>query len=335
VRRQYPAAGYTAGRGVSMTGAINVEKPRLSKKSFGERLLKNIKVNWELYLFCIPGLVLLIIFYYTPMYDGVAMAFKDYMPSKGVAGSEWVGLKNFKRLFNTYNFWQYLKNTLTLSLYSLIAGFPLPIIFALMINEVRNKRFKKIIQTISYAPNFISTVVLVGMINLFFSPVGIVNNIIRGIGFEEVQFFMDSSYFPHLYVWSGIWQSLGFNSIIYIAALSNIDPQLCEAAIIDGASKLKRIWYIDLPGIVPTAVILLILSVGSIMGVAFEKILLMQSPLNLEVSEVISTYVYKVGIVSARYSFSAAVGIFNSVVNFILLIIVNFVAGKLSETKLW
>lgn len=318
-----------------MIDVANIKKQGVFDKGFRERLLKNIKINWELYLFCIPGLVLLIIFYYTPMYDGIVMAFKDYIPSKGIRGSEWVGMKNFNRLFSSYNFWKYLKNTLTLSIYSLVAGFPLPIVFALMLNEVKNKWFKKITQTISYAPNFISTVVIVGMINLFFSPVGIVNNIIELLGFEQVQFFMNASYFPHLYVWSGIWQSLGFSSIIYIAALSNIDPQLCEAAIMDGASKIKRIIYIELPGIAPTAVILLILSIGSIMGVAFEKILLMQSPLNLELSEVIATYVYKVGIVSARFSFSAAVGIFNSVVNFVLLVIVNFAAGKLSETKLW
>lgn len=313
----------------------NIEKPGTSERAHGSRLLRNIRVNWELYIFCIPGLVLLILFYYTPMYDGIVMAFKDYLPSKGISGSAWVGLKNFNRLFGSYNFWLYLKNTLTLSLYSLVAGFPLPIIFALMINEAKKLAFKKVVQTISYAPNFISTVVLVGMLNLFFSPVGIVNNLAQALGFEPVQFFMNASYFPHLYVWSGIWQSLGFNSIIYIAALSNIDPQLCEAAIIDGASRLKRIWYIDLPGIAPTAVILLILSIGSIMGVAFEKILLMQNPLNLEISEVIATYVYKVGIVSARFSFSAAVGIFNSVVNFILLILVNFIVGRISDTKLW
>lgn len=304
-------------------------------RTFGNRLRRNLGRNWELCLFCIPGLALLFIFYYVPMYDGILMSFKDYKPRLGVGGSPWIGMKNFILFFSSYNFRIYLFNTLRLSFYSLVAGFPLPIVFAVMVNELMHRWFKKTVQMISYAPNFISTVVIVGMMNLFFANNGLVNTILQNLGLGTHQFGIKSVEFVHMYVWSGIWQSLGFSTIVYIAALSNVDVQQIEAARIDGATKLQRIWHIELPVLLPTATILLLFALGSLMGSGVEKILLMQTPLNLDYSEVIATYVYKVGLLNSKYSFSAAVGLFNSIANFILLTAVNFVAKRVGETSLW
>jgi putative aldouronate transport system permease protein len=267
---------------------------------------------------------------------GVLVAFKDYSLRKGIWGSEWVGLKYFNQLFNTPVFLSILKNTLVLSFYSIMAGFPFPIILALSYNELTNQRLKKSIQTIAFAPFFISTVVIVGILFQIFSyRYGVVNSIINILGFGSVNFLGETSFFCHAYVWSGIWQSAGYNSIIYIAALSAIDVALYEAALIDGASKFQKMWYIDLPGIMPTIVITLILSTGNILNVGFEKIFLMQNPLNYGASEVISTYVYKTGIKQAQFSFATAVGLFNSIVNCIVLLLVNWFASRIGETSLF
>jgi len=267
---------------------------------------------------------------------GVQIAFKNYNVAKGITASPWVGFYHFDRFFRSYHFWPLLQNTLGLSLYNLIASFPAPIILALLINEVHNTKFKRIVQTITYAPHFLSTVVLVGMLTTFLSPkVGIVNNLIEALGGERIYFMAEPAWFKHMYVWSGVWQHMGWNAIIYLAALTTIGPELHEAAIIDGANKLQRIWHINIPGILPTAVILLILNLGQVMNVGFEKVFLMQNDLNMKASDVISTYVYRTGLLGAQYSFSTAVGLFNSVINFVLIIIVNTISRKITEVALW
>lgn len=296
---------------------------------------KDMRKNWQLYLFLVIPAALFFIFNYVPMY-GVLMAFEDYMPGKGILGSEWVGFYHFRRFFNSPSFWLLIKNTLQISFYGLVFGFPVPILFALMLNEVKRKRYKAFVQTVSYAPHFISCVVMVGMITAFLSPSsGIVNNLIQKLGGNAVSFMAEPDYFKPIYVITGIWQELGWSAVIYLAALSGIDQQLQEAARIDGAGRLRIIWHINLPAILPAIVITLIMSVGGIMNVGFEKALLMQNDLNQESSEIISTYVYKAGLMGAQFSFGTAVGLFNSVVNFLLLAAVNFTAGKLNETKLW
>lgn len=291
--------------------------------------------NYQLYLFILPSLLYILVFYYWPMY-GVQMAFRDFVPSKGFWGSDWVGLDHFIRFFKSYYFERTMRNTVYISLYSLVAGFPFPIILALMLNEVKAKAYKKVVQTVTYAPNFISTVVMVGMIFIFLNPsTGIVNILIKLVGMQPVEFMSSPALFTHIYVWTGIWQNTGFSSVIYFAALASVDPEQHEAATIDGASRLQRLWYINLPVLIPIATILLILSAGNIMSVGFEKVFLLQNTLNMEASEVISTYVYKVGLINAEYSFSAAVGLFNSVINALLLVVVNTFARKLSDTSLW
>ncbi|NOU98252.1 ABC transporter permease subunit [Paenibacillus sp. LMG 31456] len=297
--------------------------------------LKSFLKNWELYVIISPVIAFYIIFEYIPMY-GVQIAFKNFVATKGIWGSSWVGFDHFERFFNSYFFWRLIKNTLGLSLLQLAFGFPIPILLALMINEVRLKLFKRFVQTVTYAPHFLSTVVLVGMIVIFVSPQsGIVNQIIVLFGGEPISFMTQPEWFKSMYVASGVWQQMGWSSIIYLAALAGIDPQLHEAAKVDGASRLQRIWNVNLPGIMPTIVILLILNMGSIMSIGFEKVYLMQNDLNMDSSDVISTYVYRTGIIQAQYSFSAAVGLFNSVINMILLVVVNLIAKRLNETSLW
>lgn len=289
-----------------------------------------------LYIFLLPAVIMVAIFCYAPMY-GVLMAFQNYSPSKGILGSPWVGFEWFERFFNMPRFWQILGNTLTLSVYSLIVGFPIPIILAVLINSVESNRFRRVTQTVTYMPHFISTVVLVGMITVFLSPrSGFLNHMLEMFGAAEDTYYMGvAEYFPHIYVWSGVWQDMGWNSIVYLAALTGVDQALHEAAQVDGATKLQRIWHIDLPAIIPTMVILLILNVGSIMSVGYEKVFLMQNDLNIMSSEVISTYVYKIGLTQQQFSYSAAIGLFNNVINFILLITVNKISAKLSGSSLW
>ena len=300
------------------------------------------KNNWQLYAFLLPLSSFNIPpakFAYIPM-GGIVLAFKDYDFTKGIFGSPWVGFENFERFFSAYNFWPLLWNTISLSLYGLIAGFPFPIILALILNAFPCLKFKKVVQTVSYMPHFISTVVMVGMLMQLFNPrtgaFGVIYQIITG-GQMMTDWFGEPGAFQHLYVWSGIWQGIGWGSIIYIAALSGVDESLHEAAIIDGASRFQRVIYIDIPCILPTMVIMLILNAGSIMNVGFEKTYLMQNSLNISRSEVISTYVYKVGMVigTGDYPYSTAIGLFNSVINFIMLILVNSISKRLTESSLW
>lgn len=294
-----------------------------------------MKENYVLYLFLLPALIYVAVFCYAPLY-GIQIAFKNFSAYKGIWDSPWIGFQHFTTFFSSYRFSLLVKNTLVLSIYSLIAGFPAPIILALMINYIKNTHFKKWTQTLTYAPHFISTVVLVGMLNMFLSPTsGFVNTFLKSIGLNSIYFFGEASLFKHVYVWSGIWQSSGWGAIIYIAALAGVSPELHEAAIIDGATKLRRVWHIDIPALMPTAIILLIMNAGSVMSVGFEKAFLMQTDLNLNASEIISTYVYKVGLQNAEYSYSTAIGLFNNVINLVILILVNQMAKHFSETSLW
>lgn len=296
--------------------------------------LQNIQRTWQLYIILLPALAGLLLFSYGPMY-GVLLAFKEYSPLSGIIGSPWVGMRHFNRFFRSPFFNQIIRNTLYLSLYGLFVGFPLPVLLALGLNQVRSIRFKKTVQTVTYAPYFISTVVLVGIINIVFAETGFINQCIKMMGKDSVLFMGAAKYWRHIYVWSGIWQGMGWSAIIYIAALSGVDPVLYEAAIIDGATKLQRIIFIDLPSIAPTIVITFILSAGSIMSIGFEKAFLMQNPLNTSVSEIIPTYVYKVGLLSGEYGFSTAVGLFNSVINCVLLLTVNKIARKFGQSSIW
>jgi len=290
-----------------------------------------------LYLILLVPLTYFIIFRYLPMY-GAQIAFKDFNAVKGIFGSPWVGFKHFLRFFNSPQFRRVLRNTIGISVYQLAAGFPVPILLALALNNCEFRRFKKFTQMITYAPHFISTVVMVGIIIQFLSPrFGIVNMFIQLIGFEPVSFMGERQLFKTIYVFSGIWQNAGWDSIIYLAALSGIDPTLHEAAIVDGATKFQRNIYIDIRGILPTAIILLILNTGRIMNVGFQKVFLMQNALNLQASEVITTYVYKLGIASSmpNYSYAASIGLFNSLVNLFLIVSVNFLAKRTGESSLW
>jgi putative aldouronate transport system permease protein len=296
---------------------------------------KGIKRHWQLYLLIIAPMAYILIFKYIPMY-GAQIAFRDYSVIKGFSGSQFVGLKHFQSFFQSPNFWLLIKNTLGISLYSLAVGFPAPIILALALNEIKNAKFKKTVQMVTFAPYFISTVVMVSMIIIFLSPrLGFVDYIVRGLGFESINFMGSPDYFKSIYVFSNVWQGIGYGAVIYLAALAGINPELYEAAKVDGASRFQKMLNVDLPGIAPAAIVLLILNVGQIMNVGFEKIYLMQNPLNVSTSEVISTYVYKMGLLGANFSFSSAVDLFNSVINLILLITVNSIAKRISESSLW
>lgn len=296
---------------------------------------KQFRDHYELYLFLLPAVAAVFVFRYVPMY-GVQIAFKDFSAVRGIVGSPWSGLKYFERFFNSFQFELVLRNTIVLSLYQLVAGFPTPLLFALLLNQLRNARYKRIVQTVTYAPHFISTVVMVGMLFLFLSPTsGLVNAVRRAVGQQPIFFMADAGWFRHLFVLSGIWQHFGWGSIIYLAALSSVDPSLHESAIIDGASRAQRIVHIDLPSVIPTAVVLLILQMGRIMDIAFEKVLLMQTPLNVDTAEVIATYVYKVGLLNSQFSYAAAIGLFNSLINVVLIVTVNSIARRVGQTSLW
>lgn len=304
-----------------------------------DKLLKRIKSNWQLYAMLVLPVVYIIIFNYVPML-GVQIAFKKYSATGGIWGSTWVGLKNFEKFFSYYNFGKILKNTIVLSVYHLYASFPLSVIFALALNLVRNKFYKKTVQTITYMTHFISTVVLVGMMMQFFNTrIGIFPRIMQSLGFEVFDVFGSPTAFPHLYVWSDVWKNMGWGSIIYLSALSSVDPELHEAAIIDGASRAKRVWYIDVPSILPTIIVMLILNMGKIMSIGFEKVYMMQNDLNIRASEIISTYTYKVGLGSdfgvSDFSYGTAISLFNSVINITLLCTVNAISKRVSETSLW
>ena len=301
------------------------------------RSVRRITRNWGLYLLLLPSLVLLVMFAYKPMY-GIIIAFKDYKNSLGIMGSPWSDplFKNFMRFFNSFQCEATIRNTLWLSLYSMLAGFPIPIMLALMINQITAKRFRKGFQTILYLPHFISTVVMVGLLLIWLSPsTGLIGTIYRIFGKEAPNLLGMASAFPSLYVWSDVWQHAGWDSIIFLAALSSIDPTLYEAATVDGASRWQKLCYIDLPLILPTACIMLILRAGNLMNVGFEKVFLMQNDLNMQTSEVIATYVYKMGLKNNQYAVSTAVNLFNNVINFVLLVLVNGVTRKLGDTSLW
>ena len=303
-----------------------------------KQIKRSIRKNWQLYLFLLLPVAYIIIFKYVPM-GGVVIAFKDFKMRKGIWGSDWVAFDNFIRFFKTYQFTKVIKNTLILSLYSLVAGFPIPIIFALMMNCVKNEKIKKTVQSITCLPHFISTVVMVGIIFQLFNPRnGLYGVIVEAItGSFPTDINASPNGFRHLYIWSGVWKGFGWGSIIYTAALAGVDPTYHEAAQIDGATRLQRIWHIDLPAIAPTIITMLILRVGDIMSVGFEKVYLMQNGMNLAASEIISTYEYQVGLAGSatNFSYAAAIGLFNSVINLIMIIIVNKAAKKFSGTSLW
>ncbi|MEK3885664.1 ABC transporter permease subunit [Paenibacillus sp. PL2-23] len=291
--------------------------------------------NYELYLFLLPAIIYFIVFQYAPMY-GVQIAFREFIASKGIWDSPWVGFTHFERFFNSYQFWPVIKNTIGISLYELAVKFPIPIITALLLNQLVFTRYKRFIQTITYAPHFISAVVIAGMIYLFLSPRnGLVNQLLAAFGLEKIFFLAEASWFKSIFIFSGVWQETGWSMIIYLAALTAVNPELHEAAVMDGASKIKRIFHVDIPSIMPTIMILLILNIGSFMTVGFEKVYLLQNSLNQPASEIIQTYVYKTGLLGAQFSYSAAIGLFNSVVNCMLLLLFNYVAKRIGQTSLW
>ncbi|MEA4890647.1 MAG: ABC transporter permease subunit [Clostridiaceae bacterium] len=288
----------------------------------------------QYYYLLLPAFIYVLIFCYGPMY-GLQIAFKNYKMSLGVVKSPWVGLRNFSDFFSSYYFWTLMKNTFVLSFSMLLFSFPVPILVALIINEL-NKRYKRLVQTVLYAPHFISTVVLVGMINIIFSPsMGIINTFLNNLGIASFYFLGSPNCFRPLYIGSGIWQNMGWNAIVYIAALASVNPSLHEAAEIDGATRLQRMIYINLHCIMPTIIILLIMEMGRVATISYEKVYLMQNELNLSVSEVIPTYVYKRGIVNNNYSFATAVGLFNNLINVTMLLMANLISKKFSETSLF
>ncbi len=307
----------------------------ISKQKAKKGFVYEMKKNWQLYLLVMPALLYLIIFAYKPM-GGILMAFQDYKMKKGIWGSEWVGFDNFRRLFSSYWFPISLKNTVTISLLNLVLSFPAPIIIALVFNELKEGKTKKMVQTIAYAPHFISTVVICGMLTMFLNPnYGIVNKLLNLVGLESFYFLADPGAFKWVYVLSGIWQGAGWGAIIYLSALSSVDKEQLEAAEIDGANRFQKVVFINFPVLIPTITINLVLQCGSILGMGYEKVYLLQNSLNLSGSEILSTYIYKVGLIDNDYSFSTAAGLFNNVVNVILLVIVNKIAKKLGETSLW
>jgi len=318
----------------SETGRVGAVNQRQAPRAGTWRRIRNC---WQLYLMLLLPVVYLLIFHYWPMY-GIQIAFRNYNVVDGISGSPWVGLTHFERFIGSYMFWPVIRNTIILHSYELLATFPLPIVLAMALNQVRLQWFKRSVQMITYAPHFISTVVIVGMLVVLLDPrTGLLNNFLALFGVEPLDLLGNPDYFRHIYVWSGAWQNLGFAAIIYLATLSSIDPQLHEAAVVDGASRIKRMWHIDLPGIMPVAVILLILNIGSILSIGFEKVLLMQNSLNLSASEVIDTYVYKVGLAAPlpQFSYAAAIGLFRSVVGLILLVLANQIARKFAKSSLW
>lgn len=297
--------------------------------------VKRIKRHWQLYLIFLLPLAHTILFKYMPMY-GITLAFKEFNPLLGIMGSPWVGMKYMNQFFASPYSLTIIGNTLKISVYALLAGFPIPILLAIALNEVSAKRFKKTVQMVTYAPYFISTVVLVGIIlQITDLRNGIINNLIKALGGSAINFMGRADLFTSIYVWSGVWQSAGYSSIIFLAALAGVNPELHEAAIVDGANRIQRIFNIDIPAIKSTIVILLILNLGNILGVGFEKIFLMQNNINLSASEVISTYVYKVGLQQANYSFSTAVNLFNTLASFIMVVLSNYTAKRVTGSSMW
>lgn len=296
---------------------------------------KRMRVRYELYLMLAIPLLWYVLFKYVPMY-GITIAFKDFSATKGILGSPWAGLKHFERFFSSAYFWELLWNTLSLSLFQLLVSFPVPILLALLVNEIRHRWLQKLLQNTTYIPHFLSLVVLVGMMNIFLHPVtGKVNQIIAMLGMDPIDFMKKAEWFQTVFVMSGVWQHMGWGSIIYLAALSGIDPTLYEAAKIDGATRLQRVMHVSIPGIMPTVIILFILQIGQLMDVGFEKALLMQNPVNASKSDILPTFVYKNGIQGGQFSYTAAAGLFNAVIDFTLLVLVNWYARKKTDSSLW
>lgn len=296
---------------------------------------RSLRRHWQLYLLILVPVLYFVIFKYIPMSNAV-IAFKDYNVIDGVWGSPWTGVEHFERFFSNPIFWTLLGNTFLLSAYVVLASFPFPIILALALNEVRLRFFKRTVQMVTYAPYFISTVVVISMTILFLSPrLGLASDVTSFFGLGTIDFLGNPDYFRHIYVATDIWQTMGYSAVIYMAALSSIDPALYEAAKVDGANRLQKIWHVDLPGIMPTAVTILILGVGNVMAIGFEKAFLLQNSLNLSRSEIIPTYVYKVGLLNADFSQAAAIGLINGVINLVLLLGVNSLAKRLTGTGLW
>ena len=307
----------------------------MKQNNLKRTLRKSMNKYWDLYLLLIPVLAYFIIFKYLPMY-GIQIAFRDYVPRKGFSGSNFVGLKHFTRFFSSYNCWTIILNTIYLSFLNLLFNFPLPILLALLLNEMRIKWAAKTLQMVTYAPHFLSTVVVCGMVASFTAPsTGVVNAIIKSMGGTPIYFMTKNEWFRPLYIISDVWKNMGWNSIIFLSALAAIDPALYEAASIDGATRFKQMIYVTLPSIVPTISIMLILNCGKVMNVGFEKVFLLQTDLNLDVSEVISTMVYRQGILNSKFSYASAIDLFNSVINLILLVSVNSISKRVSEVGLW
>jgi len=298
------------------------------------KIKKDFIRNRTVYLLFLPVLAYYIIFNYIPLF-GLTLAFKDYTPSKGIFNSPWIGFDNFRRFFNSIYFGRTVRNTITISLMEIIFGFPAPIIFALLLNEIQNKYFKRIIQTITYLPHFISTMVICGMILDFCLKDGLINDIIVLLGGERINLLMEAKYFRPIYVASGIWQNVGWGSIVYLSALTSIDTEQYEAAYIDGANRFQQVIHITLPGILPTIIVLFIMKIGGLMSVGFEKIFLLYNPTTYEVADVISTFIYRKGLVDFDYSFSTAVGLFNSVINITLVYFANALSKRVNEYSLW
>jgi len=315
----------------------NIETGVAVKKKRRYGYFSDLRKNWQLYVMILVPLLYILTFKYYPMY-GARIAFCNFVPRKGFSGSEWVGLKHFADFINSPQFLILIRNTLALSVYTLVLSIPFPIILAICLHYLTNRKFKKVVQMSTYLPHFLSTVIIVSMIHLIFNTQsGVVNNIMFLMSGKKINFMGLSRYFRSMYVWSGIWQDVGWNSILYISALAGVDPQLHEAAIIDGAGKMRRIWHIDIASILPTISIMIIMNMGSILSVGFDKTFLMQNPTNLEVSEILSTYEYKIGVGGGvpSYSYPAAIGLMTSAVTFIMICVTNKISRSLSQTGLW
>ncbi|HJA92363.1 MAG TPA: ABC transporter permease subunit [Candidatus Eisenbergiella merdipullorum] len=317
-----------------MTSTQKAVKGNNQDASFGARLIRDLRRHWGIYLLLVPALVYYIVFCYFPM-SGAIIAFKDFVPTKGIWGSEWAGFTHFRDFFGSYYFFRLLKNTLTISLASLVFAFPMPIIFALLLNEIHNNKFKRVVQTVTYMPHFLSLVVACSLVRMFTADTGVVVQIMSLFGFEPVSLLSQGRFFVPIYVISDIWQNVGWGSIIYLSAISGIDPALYEAAIIDGAGRWKQTLHVTLPGISTTIIIMFIMRAGSIMNVGFEKIILLYNEGIYNTADVISTFVYRRGLQQFQWSYGSAVGLFNSVVNFIIVVVVNQISRKVSETSLW
>jgi len=306
----------------------------LGKRSLKYRIVRDFKTNYFIYILALICLSYYFIFCYAPM-GGVLIAFKNYKPTKGIWGSQWVGFKYFEQIFSSYFIVRLFRNTLLINVYDLLFGFPAPIILALLFNELTSTKFRRVVQTVTYLPHFISQVVICGIIVTFLSGDGLVNQILNMLGKESVIFLQNPRYFRTIYVGSGIWQNVGYGTILYLAALSNVDPQLLDAAAIDGCNRFMRVWHVTLPGITPTIIIMLILRIGNMMNVGFEKIILLYNPSTYETADVLSSFVYRYGLLEGNFSYSTAVGLLNSVINFTLLVAVNYISRRVSEISLW